>query len=271
MNAAKYFVFLAHGVGIASLRAITGVEEQSLETNNSLTAIELINQLLVDTPLASVKPGSVMDVPISERDKLLASIYIDLFGADIENTITCDVCAEQFELNFSLDDIQKSLISLQQTAQEQLGKRLSLNDDHSYTLDAESDSEVTFRLPNGQDELRLLNELASDATPRLVENCILKKSKDTDCDELETVVEKLAPMIDVELNAACPECQNNHHFDFNLQDYLLAKLQGERQSLQHQIHALATNYNWSLSQILSLTRRDRLSLYQLTQAEGVRV
>lgn len=269
MKVAKYYVSLAHGFGIAGLRAVTGAEEQALETSNSLAAIALLNSLLVDTPLASFKPGSAIELPISERDTLLTSVYIDLFGAIIENTITCEACKEKFALNFSLHDIQKTLKASQQKAFQQLGERLQLSSDHSYTLDAGSSGEVTFRLPTGNDELRVLSEIAGNSSTSLMDSCVLAEADGADLGEIEAIMEKIAPFMDVELNADCFQCKRTHSFDFNMQDYLLMKLCSERGYLQQQIHALAINYNWSLKQILRLPRQDRLSLYRLTQNEAL--
>ena len=272
MEVSKYYVSLAHGFGIAGLRALTGAEEQALETSNSLAAIALLNSLLVNTPLASVKPGSAIELPISERDTLLTAVYIDLFGAIIENTITCEACKEKFALRFSLHDIQKTMKASQQKAFQLLGGRLQLSSDHSYTLDAGSSGEVTFRLPTGNDELRVLSEIAGNSSASLMDSCVLLKADGTDgadLGEIEAIIEKIAPFMDVELSADCFQCKRTHSFDFNVQDYLLMKLCSERGYLQQQIHALAINYNWSLKQILRLPRHDRLSLYRLTQNEAV--
>jgi len=267
MQSAKYFVSLANGVGIASLRAISGAEEQVLQSNNSLTAIELVDQLLVDSPLASVKPGDAGDIPICERDKLLAAIYIDLFGADIQNTIICEACAERFELKFSLLEIQENLLSAQESAVKDLKGQLQVKTDRSYSWQDQTGATVVFRLPTGKDELAFLNSIVHEPEQSLLQDCVLEASADPDYPALEELLESIAPTIDIELDSRCAECGVMHRFDFNLQDYLLEKLKVEREKLNHEVHALAVNYHWSLSQILSLSRHDRLSLYAMTQSE----
>lgn len=269
MHSGKYYVSLAHGVGVAGLRAITGAEEHSIESSNSLEAIDLVNSLLVDTPLTTVKPGSAMDLPISERDTLLASIYIDLFGAVIENNIACEFCEEKFELNFSLLEIQKTQKSMQLETFQGLGSRLQMNSDNSYTLDGGSENEISFRLPTGNDEVMVLQEVINSGNPSLRQSCILAGAAEANTLEVEGILEKIAPFLDLDVMAVCPECEGEHTFFFNLQDYLLMKLCVERSNLQQQIHALAINYNWPLEQILRLPRRDRMSLYQLTLNEPV--
>lgn len=269
MHAAKYFVSLANGVGIASLRAISGTEEQALNSNNSLAAIELIDQLLVDSPLATVKPGDAGSIPICERDKLLAAIYIDLFGAEIHNTIVCKACSEQFDLNFSLLDVQQNLLDAQQNSIEQFNDQLQIDaDKRRFFWRDEAGQTVIFRLPTGEDELVFLNAIALDPQRIFLQSCILEASTEPDFEAFEELLENIAPTIDVELDSHCTECHEPHRFDFCLQDYLLEKLKIERGKLNHEVHALAINYHWPLSQILSLSREDRLSLYAMTQMEG---
>ncbi len=269
MQSAKYFVSLANGVGIASLRAISGAEEQTLQSNNSLTAIELVDQLLVDSPLASVKPGDAGDIPICERDKLLAAIYIDLFGADIQNTIVCEACSEQFELKFSLLEIQENLLGAQEEAVKELKDKLRVKTDHSYSWQDQTGATIVFRLPNGKDELAFLNAIAHEPERNYLQDCVLEASTALNYAALEELLESIAPTIDVELDSRCTECGEPHRFDFGLQDYLLEKLKVEREKLNHEVHALAVHYHWSLPQILSLSRHDRLSLYAMTQSEEV--
>lgn len=234
-----------------------------------MTAIELVDQLLVDSPLASVKPGDAGDIPICERDKLLAAIYIDLFGAEIQNTIICEACSEPFELNFSLLEIQENLSGAQEDAVKELGARLHVKTNQNFSWIDQSGETIVFRLPNGKDELAFLNAIANEPERSFLQDCVLEASEKPDYAALEGLLESIAPTIDVELDSRCTECGETHRFDFNLQDYLLEKLKVERQKLNHEVHALAINYHWSLSQILSLSRHDRLSLYALTQTEDV--
>ncbi|MEM7357544.1 MAG: hypothetical protein AAF431_00390 [Pseudomonadota bacterium] len=269
---AKQSIPLAHGIGVAHLRSITGLEEQALEAINSLSAIDLLDRLLLDSSLADVKPGQAKSLPISERDKLLAAVFIDLFGSDIENTVDCQQCAEQFELNFSLAAVQQNLAQTEAEGVKKFGDRLNRNGSAHYVYTLDDGREIEFRLPTGEDEISFLHQLShsSVAEPNavnLLTQCVLSDLHAGDEEFVESVLEHIAPNLDIELDAECPECAHAHKFMFNLQDYLLRKLHNDRPGLQREIHALAINYGWSLEQILSLTRHDRTSLFTMTQSE----
>ena len=86
-------------------------------------------------------------------------------------------------------------------------------------------------------------------------------------DEFEELLERIAPLIDLELLATCPECHHTHKVQFDIQTYLLGALVTERRRLLADINCIANAYSWSLDEILSLTRSDRRHLVELIETE----
>lgn len=79
-------------------------------------------------------------------------------------------------------------------------------------------------------------------------------------------MERVAPLLTLELAAACPECGATQHMDFDMGSYLLRRLLGDKQRLPSEVHTLALAYGWGHQDILSLTRTERKSYLALIEA-----
>lgn len=70
-------------------------------------------------------------------------------------------------------------------------------------------------------------------------------------------LEGVAPILDTELNATCPECGETVQAHFDLQHYLLTAIMQEAPARIAEVHLLAATYGWSLREILELDRKRR--------------
>ena len=85
----------------------------------------------------------------------------------------------------------------------------------------------------------------------------------------EELLEQVAPLIDLELVARCPECNHAQTLQFDIQSYVLGSIAGERRRLLVEINRIARTYSWSLDEILSLSRTDRRLLVELIENDRV--
>lgn len=243
--------------GIARVRELTGREEFSVLGTNTSNAIALLNGL-IDTasPSDSTRIG-VIDLVAADRDRLLAAVYKRAFGDRIESTLTCNGCAQPFDIDFSLDSVVASI-----NESDNAGEWTRLADGSFKAANG-----LSFRLPTGRDELDAIG-----MTPLEVESMLLRR-----CTEghewpegkvaFEEVLEQVAPLIDLELVATCPECHHIQKIQFDIQTYLLSALVTEHRTLLADINCIARAYSWSLDEILSLSRSDRLQLVELIKTE----
>jgi hypothetical protein len=74
---------------------------------------------------------------------------------------------------------------------------------------------------------------------------------------------RIAPIIDLDMHACCPECGVDQTVHFDLQHFFLERLLQDRHWLLHEIHTLANAYRWRLDDILKLSRKDRKELTNL--------
>jgi hypothetical protein len=80
---------------------------------------------------------------------------------------------------------------------------------------------------------------------------------------VEESLTRMAPIIDLEMSARCPECAIDQAVHFDLQCFFLERLLQDRRWLMYEIHMIANAYGWSLDSILSLSRRERKELTNL--------
>lgn len=243
----------------AHLREINGHEEQAVASTSTADAINLLEQLLDDGHHGALQATEVSDLTAWQRDSLLANLYTQIYGSKIDATITCDQCNEAYDLDFSITDLLESLTPNYETLE------VEPLDDGFFTFP----SGVKFRLPTGHDECQVLGLPTDQAEIILLQRCAdnFEELSDDAIQHIQMVMEKLSPIVEMDMSASCPECSYEQFVHFDLQRYLLTALRNDRQQLMRDIHTLASTYGWSLTEILNLARSQRRSLVAMVEAE----
>lgn len=252
----------AEGPDLVVLREITGIEEQAVAGTSTMDAIVLLDALVVSDYEGALKKNCIARLTPWDREQLLAMVYRRMYGAKIESTLECGQCAEKFVLDFELNELLKFL---RPADHENLGLIRLENGTFGFGKD------ITFRLPTGEDECSVVGLSPDEAKTALLNRCVQDSPKiqlsEERSESIQAVMEALSPLVDVELDAKCPECGHEQRAHFDLQHYLLSSIRGERKRLMAEVHALASNYGWSLSEILGLPRSQRRTLAGLIEAE----
>lgn len=221
---------------VVFLREPCGRDELAVDRIDTSGAIALLDSLLQNTSAAN--GFSASHLTASDRDALFAALYRICWSDFVSATVNCAACAERFDLDFSLSHLQKHL---RQSRVE---------------LDAK------WTLPTGLDELLSVSALNQEAALiELAQRCGATNS--VEIAELNVALENAAPILDVDLEVNCPECENPQKAHFDVQSFLLQRILGERELLLSEIHALAKSYGWSLAEILSLSRSTRQNLVKI--------
>lgn len=257
------------GGGWACLREISGVEEQAVEGAATVDAIRLLNGLLVATA-GALDPGSASMLTAADRDRLLAAVYLRTYGPRVDGTVRCLRCEAPFDLDFSLAELQAMMRAAGKAAEGQAGSTPETGPDPLPDGNFRLASGRRFRLPTGEDECRVAGLPPEEAEEALLRRCLMGDGSgaDGEAEEVEAAMEAAAPILDLDLDARCPECGAEQRVHFDLQHYLLKALYSERSQLAWEIHRLAAAYGWSLSEILGLPRSQRRSLVNLAEAES---
>lgn len=242
------------------LRELTGRDERAVAGTATDDALRLIDALIMAVPGEAAAPNAE-DLVASDRDRLLVAVYRRAFGDRIENTLTCTKCRAPYDIDFSLTSLASTLDQGPSSAPV---RKIAENR-------FETNEGVRFKLPTGRDELALAALPASDAEAGLLRCCAADEKSmfaPSDVAALQALLAEVAPLVDLELDARCPECGYTHLVQFDIQTYLLGALIAERSRLAQEVHRVAIAYGWSWDEILSLTRSERRRFVELIDNEA---
>lgn len=237
------------GIEWIFLRDLCGKDEQRITGTKSIDAIRLLDGIIVngiDFEKAEIK-ASKFTIP--DRDRILAAIYINTYGTKIDTTASCTNCNKRFDIDFSLDTLMNSINPEQNF-------KFSVKDS---VCIFSFNNKFKFRLPTGEDELAVLGIAPDAAQKELLLRCLVEGNEKEAQQSLQQAMHDLAPLIDLNFDVQCPECENVQDLHFNIQQYLLSSLLQEQKQLVFEVHRLATAYNWGLNEILELPRSIRRS------------
>jgi hypothetical protein len=233
---------------------MTGDDERSVGGADTETAITLLDRLGLSSGQSAAK------LTASQRDRILARIYAEIYGEHIASTLTCGSCSRPFDIGFSLRELVRRSVPT-----------IWPESDGNYR----SGDGFRFRLPTGEDELSVRCLPANEAVLELLRRCVLEIPDGLIPNALDTAavqdaMEQAGPILDVDINTSCPECSAAARVRFDLQSYLLESIIRDRRRLLHETHTLASVYRWSFREIMSLKRSERRSLIAMIEADAAR-
>lgn len=224
--------------GWVELRSLNGHDERGIENADLPAALWLIDRVLVARDGALSGPGDAAALTTPMRDRVLAGIYVQTYGDLIASSPQCVRCDARYDLSFALTDVLAAL------------PMQDVGPDGVFERDG-----IRFRLPTGADELAVYGLSADDARRELARRCTV--DGEAPVEAVEAAMEAVAPLVNIDLDAPCPECGTVQHVRFDIGQYLLKRLIDDQKRLPNEVHALAVAYHWGLDEILSLSRIER--------------
>ncbi|MGB8508478.1 MAG: hypothetical protein WCD76_08730 [Pyrinomonadaceae bacterium] len=217
---------------------------------------------------------------VGDRDYIVLKLREALFGERMERILRCPApdCGKLMNLAFNTDSFDFAGAHITQ-------RTFTVEPDAS---DGAGHSTATspafeFRLPTGRDQEICAREFSSDpetAVGKLLARCLQRVGERTEIDDafvnelppaalsrIEERMSELAPRVEIELEAHCPECETSFETVFDLATHVLDELRGSFRNLEREVHFLALHYHWSERDILSMTRRRRRRYVALLQEE----
>lgn len=227
------------------LRPLCGVDELNLQTPTATAAIALLSQL-VQQPDGNMLP--LAELSVCQVDRLLAALYVELYGDQAECRVRCGGCGERYEFTLDLAALQSAQDAARPAACDgQGGWRI--------------DPDIRVRAPR-------LSDLEFARTPsQLLQRLLLSGSAEGREADLLEFLESAAPVLSLDLAAPCPHCGREQSVRFDLARYLAQRLHGERPFLLRETHLIASRYGWSHAEIMVLSRDDRRAYARLIESE----
>ena len=243
---------LTPGINGVYIRNLCGTDELSVESKGLSDVLNFLDSLIIKD--GNGKKINASEIVTADRDRLIAMLYISLYGHKIESTLICKNCDQKFDLDFSLYDLLNHYKP----------DPLTVTQNGTY----EVESGINFRFPTGEDEKSVIGLSQSEAEKMLLGRCLLKGNPESNNEKVQLKMAEIAPVLNIEMQATCPECNYSQETRFDIQSFFLMKLILEKTLLIREIHYIASKYNWSLNEIVSLPRNLRKKFAALIQSEN---
>jgi hypothetical protein len=256
------------------VRGLSGREEELLAAAGGAESASLVTAVLSRCVrrIGEIRP---VDAPIArrllvgDRQFILLKLREETFGETVQGSVPCPWpdCGTQVGVSFSTSEVP-----VEESTDKGPVYTLTLSREAMPGAD-EPQRTVMFRLPNGGDQEALSPLLAENeaaALGGLLARCVVRVGSDAHVDEdsvsrlsplarqeIERQMERVAPNVDLLMEATCPECGREFRAPFDLQRFFFGELRLTGDFLYREVHYLAYHYHWSEREIMEMTRARR--------------
>jgi len=188
---------------------------------------------------------SIADWPLGRRNRALVELHGRVFGGPLRGWVECPRCAEKLE--FTLD-------------WRALAEQFDAEQDATVEVDGQR-----FRLPTSRDLAALVNETdaaraAQSLMQRLHADGRGARGEAWSEAEMEAVGERLAeadPLAEIRIGLECPDCGERFEESLDLPSFMWSEMAARARRVLEEVHALASAYGWSETEILGLSQARR--------------
>ena len=216
------------------MRALSTTELLSVwERGNSQPPVQRALALLAAAHPES-SPDALASLSIGQRDARLIALRELTFGAEFTCLANCPACDEKMELTFNVADLRP---------------------ENETELPAEFDLQLEghklrFRLPTSADLL------AVNSREQLLERCLSNGHGQLPEPVITAVIENMScadPLADIQLALNCSSCGHKWEAPFDIVAFFWTEINAAAHGLLREVHALASAYGWTESEILALS------------------
>jgi len=226
-----------------------GINERSLPQRcHSARITTLLCETLEHLAGEAVHLEQVRELSVADRQYLVRQLAVHIDDQVTWLTATCGGCGEPFDISLRHSElpVKPAGSEFPETIVETSLGRLNVR------VPTGADQEAIAAIDNDREAMwALLGRLLSHEDSRLAVDP--RQLDDDEITAIETVVEDMSPEIATHLTTNCPHCEIENHVPmspYTVIEHPLSDVYGD-------VHALATTYHWSESEILALPRRRR--------------
>jgi hypothetical protein len=185
-----------------------------------------------------IDADAAADWPVDERDRALIRIRCETFGPQAEFYVACPACDVALETQFDL------------------GQLLALRSDSAPAL-AWSGADYEVRAPTSREVAAAVRSADRAGLARACVVGLDETSDGPDVAEVEALLERAFPLLDVSIGFTCSACGEVFSRRFDPATYLWTDIERLAEGLMADIHRLAAAYGWGEQEILRMSRRRR--------------
>jgi hypothetical protein len=197
----------------------------------------------------------LMDVPVSERDRLLLHMRRISFGPVLEGYATCRLCASAMEFRLSVDD---ALQGLENTGDALSAQWQDQGVDFQLRQATTADLVASASMPTAELAAQhlLARCLGFDELPQAAPQCTALPSVRSHFDRLHAVSE-------LRCTLCCPQCAHADTWDLDVGHFVWIEARRAARRLLSDIHTLALHYGWSEPAIVGMSQQRRDAYLEL--------
>jgi hypothetical protein len=214
-----------------------------------------LDRALLALSMAFPEASAVLpDWVVGRRNQALIELHRSLFGANLQAWAVCESCGEKMEFTIDANALLNQNIT--DTSSEQT---VFFNGQ-------------TFRLPTSRDLADVAQQSSAEKGALcLMERCVTNADGPLQWSEadIEQVGEKMAmadPLAEIRLALPCPACRNETTETIEVTTFFWREIEGCAKRLLWEVHAIASAYGWTESEVLSLSPARRARYVEMAQA-----
>jgi len=210
--------------------------------------------LALNAALPEMTAANFADCPLGRRNQALLELHCSSFGASLQAWTACARCGEKMEFEMDGRAMAKQVADAENAEQNIIVKG------------------QLFRLPTSRDLAQAASEIDSQAAAiRLVECCRIGAGETFawSDEDVEAVGEQMAladPLAEIRLLLRCPECGDEAEQTLDIVSFVWAEITAHATRLLWEVHAIASAYGWTESEVLSLSAARRALYLEMVRA-----
>jgi hypothetical protein len=221
------------------LQELDGHAELLVDPEDPEVVPRLLGRLLTEPSGVPVDVAALLCV---WRDRVFAALFQRELGGRVDSQARCTACGEEYAFGFEL----AAMLEEQDVAAAATG--LHLNEHGSFALE----DGARVRPPT-------LGDVAEHGDPDALAAALGGTSGEgaLSRDRVEAVLDEAAPLLTLDLETRCAQCEEAQVLRFDIVRYTMESLAAERPLLIRETHLIASRYGWGHDTIMALTRADR--------------
>lgn len=219
------------------------------------SSMHLLDRALLALSMAFPEASSpVADWALGQRNQALLELHCSLFGPALQAWSACASCGEKMEFT-----IQATALLQQNTCKFREDFTISFNGQN-------------FRLPTSRD-LAALSQLTDTeaAALKLMQLCRVNSGNrerwtQAEIDRAGEMMAIADPLAEIRVALSCPACRHDTVETVEVTSFLWSEIEGRAKQLLWEVHAIASAYGWTESEVLALTPARRARYVEMAQA-----